>query len=124
VNRGIDDAGFSDLPWVSVFDPAANARALNSIQAEGFRAASELVDRFVRIARGGLNGTDWPTISSAPLNNQQRADIFGATDVAPLLKSWWSVIGQMLLEPRPKILLAPKNPSWTWRRSKPPVASS
>jgi hypothetical protein len=97
VNRGIDDAGFNDLPWVSVFDPAANARALNSIQAEGFRAASELVDRVVRIARGGLNGTDWPTISSAPLNNEQRADIFGATDVAPLLRSWWSVVGQMLL---------------------------
>jgi hypothetical protein len=97
VNRGIDDAGYNDLPWASVFDPASNARALNSIQAEGFRAASELVDRFVRIARSGLNGTDWPTVSSAPLNNEQRADIFGATDVAPLLRSWWSVVGQMLL---------------------------
>jgi hypothetical protein len=97
VNRGIDDANFDDLPWASVFDPAANARALNSIQAEGFRAASELVDRFVRLARGGLNGTDWPTISSAPLNNEQRADIFGATDVAPLIRSWWSVVGQMVL---------------------------
>jgi hypothetical protein len=110
VNRGIDDAGFSDLPWVSVFDPAANARALNSIQAEGFRAASELVDRFVRIARGGLNGTDWPTISSAPLNNEQRADIFGATDVAPLLKSWWSVIGQMLLGAEAQDSSGPEEP--------------
>ena len=97
MNRGIDDASFNDLPWTSVFDPAANARALNSIQAEGFRAASELVDRFVRIARSSLNGTDWPTISSAPLNNEQRADIFGATDVAPLIRSWWSVVGQIVL---------------------------
>jgi hypothetical protein len=97
VNRPIDDANFKDLPWASIFDPAANARTLNSIQAEGFRAASELVDRVVRIARGGLNGTDWPAISSAPLSNEQRADIFGATDVAPLLRSWWSVFGQMLL---------------------------
>jgi hypothetical protein len=97
VDREIDDASFNDLPWASVFDPAANARALNSIQAEGFRAASELVDRFIRIARGSLNGTDWPTISSAPLNNEQRADIFGATDVAPLIRSWWSVVGQIVL---------------------------
>ncbi len=97
MNRGIEDASFNDLPWASVFDPAANARALSSIQAEGFRAASELVDRLVRITGTGLNGTDWPTISTAPLTNEQRADIFGATDVAPLVRSWWSVVGQMLL---------------------------
>ena len=111
MNRGIDDAGFNDLPWVSVFDPAANARALNSIQAEGFRAASELVDRFVRIARGGLNGTGWPTISSAPLNNEQRADIFGATDVAPLIRSWWSVVGQMLLGADARNSSGPEEPA-------------
>jgi hypothetical protein len=97
VNRGMDDANFSDLPWASVFDPAANARAVSAIQADGFRAASELVDRLIRITRTGLNGTDWPTISTAPLTNEQRADIFGATDVAPLIRSWWSVLGQMLL---------------------------
>lgn len=97
MNGGIEDANFNDLPWASVFDPAANARALSSIQAEGFRAASELVDRLVRITRSGLNGTDWPTISAAPLTNEQRADIFGATDVAPLVRSWWSIVGQMLL---------------------------
>ena len=36
----------NDLPWASVFDSAANMRALSAIQADGFRAASELVDRF------------------------------------------------------------------------------
>ena len=39
-----------DLPWAAVFDPAVNVRALGEIQARGFRAASELVNRFVRIA--------------------------------------------------------------------------
>ena len=48
-NRGFNDDGtIDDLPWASVFDPAANARALSAIQAEGFRAASRIVNRFVR----------------------------------------------------------------------------
>ena len=42
-----------DVPWASVFDPAANLRALTTIQAEGFRAASEIVDRVVRWPRSG-----------------------------------------------------------------------
>ena len=37
-------------------------RALSAVQADGFRAASELVDRFVRIAAAGLNGNE----TSAP----------------------------------------------------------
>ena len=48
-SRGLgDDGTIDDLPWASVFDPAANARALSAIQAEGFRAASRIVDRFAR----------------------------------------------------------------------------
>jgi hypothetical protein len=42
-----DDGTVSDLPWASVFDAAANVRALGAVQAQGFRAASRLVDRFV-----------------------------------------------------------------------------
>ena len=51
---GDDDGSIADLPWASVFDPAANARALSAIQARGFRAASEVVDRFVRITERGF----------------------------------------------------------------------
>ena len=47
----------NDLPWASVFDSAANMRALSAVQADGFRAASELVDRFVRMAAAGLDGS-------------------------------------------------------------------
>jgi hypothetical protein len=45
-----DDGNVSDIPWASVFDPAMNIRALGEIQARGFRAATEIVDRFVRMA--------------------------------------------------------------------------
>jgi hypothetical protein len=45
-----DDGSVSDIPWASVFDPAMNIRALGEIQARGFRAATEIVDRFVRMA--------------------------------------------------------------------------
>jgi hypothetical protein len=97
VDRGTGNGSINDLPWASVFDPAANARALSAIQAEGFRAASEIVDRFARIATTGLNGKDRPTTSAEPLTNDQRADLFGATDIEPLIRSWWAMIGQLLL---------------------------
>jgi hypothetical protein len=45
-----NDASFSDIPWASVFDPALNIRALGEIQARGFRAATEVVNRFIRPA--------------------------------------------------------------------------
>jgi hypothetical protein len=48
--RGNDDGSVSDIPWASVFDPALNIRALGEIQARGFRAATEIVNRFVRMA--------------------------------------------------------------------------
>lgn len=51
-----EDASIADLPWASVFDPAANVRALSAIQARGFRAATEVVDRFVRMAARGFDG--------------------------------------------------------------------
>jgi len=103
VDRATGDGSINDLPWASVFDPAANARALSAIQAEGFRAASEIVDRFARIATTGLNGKDRPTTSAAPLTNDQRADLFGATDIEPLMRSWWVMIGQFLLGSAPHV---------------------
>jgi hypothetical protein len=103
VDRATGDGNINDPPWASVFDPAANARALSAIQAEGFRAASELVDRFVRVATNGFNGKDRSTPSATPLTNEQRADLFGATDIEPLIRSWWSMVGQFLLGATPRI---------------------
>ncbi|HTZ15590.1 MAG TPA: hypothetical protein VMC78_18590 [Mycobacterium sp.] len=45
-----NEANASDIPWASVFDPALNIRALGEIQARGFRAATEVVNRFIRPA--------------------------------------------------------------------------
>jgi hypothetical protein len=113
MDRGNGDGSTNDLPWASVFDPAANARALSAIQAEGFRAASELVDRFARIATTGIGGSDRPGTPAAPLSNDQRADFFGATDIEPLIRSWWSLVGQMLLGSNPPVTdsRAPVNPA-------------
>jgi hypothetical protein len=111
VDRGDGDGNINELPWASVFDPAANARALSAIQAEGFRAASELVDRFVRIAATGVGGNGRSggrsAPSAAPLTQDQRADLFGATDIEPLIRSWWSMVGQFLLGSAPRALDSP-----------------
>ena len=101
MDRGNGAGSLNDLPWASVFDPAANARALSAIQAEGFRAASAIVDRFARMATSSLNGSDQASTSSAPLTNEQRADLLGATDFEPLIRSWWSMLGQFLLGSAP-----------------------
>jgi hypothetical protein len=94
------DGPGDELPWASVFDSAANMRALSAIQSEGFRAASSLVDRFVRVATRGLDGR---AATSEPLSRDQRADLFGATDIEPLLRSWWALAGQLLLGADPRV---------------------
>lgn len=100
MDRATGDGSINDLPWASVFDPAANARAFSAIQAEGFRAASEIVDRFARMATTGLGGKDG---SATGLTTDQRADLFGATDIEPLIRSWWVMIGQFLLGSSPRV---------------------
>lgn len=60
-----DDGSLADLPWASVFDPAANARVLGSVQARGFRAATEVVNRFVQLADRGL-GDEPPSSETKP----------------------------------------------------------
>ena len=86
-----------DVPWASVFDPAANLRALTTIQAEGFRAASEIVDRVVRMAAQRPDGTERSARQATPMSAEQRADLLGATDVEPLIRSWWAMVGQFLM---------------------------
>jgi hypothetical protein len=90
--RGAGDGMNSDLPWSSVFDSAANMRALSAIQADGFRAASELVDRFVRMAATGLNRRE----PSAPQAGGEPTDLYGATGLEPFVTSWWAMVDQFL----------------------------
>ena len=82
-----DDGSIADLPWASVFDPTANVRALSAIQARGFRAATEVVDRLVKLTesepapdRNGHNGIPTPN---------------AGTDVDRMLATWQRLAGQL-----------------------------
>ncbi len=119
-SRGLgDDGTIDDLPWASVFDPAANARALSAIQAEGFRAASRIVDRFARaVGSAGSVGSAASGQSTAPpsdggvTNGHPGADTNGAAngddagaagvrEFERLTRAWWSTVGQFLLRSMP-----------------------
>ena len=96
-DRGFNDDGtIDDLPWASVFDPAANARALSAIQAEGFRAASRIVNRFVRAVEPK---------AEAPVSDTDRGDRSaggdGIQEFERLTRAWWSMAGQFLLRSLP-----------------------
>ncbi|WP_082690395.1 hypothetical protein [Mycobacterium sp. M26] len=92
-----DDGAIADLPWASVFSPTANARALSAIQAEGFRAASQLVDRFVRAVEAGARPTTNGHAETASPGREQSA----GPDLERLTRAWWSMFGQFLLGAAP-----------------------
>ncbi|BBZ45204.1 hypothetical protein [Mycobacterium parmense] len=94
MNDGVtNDGTISDLPWVSVFDPVANARALTAIQARGFSAATQLVDRFVRIAESAATGG---AAESAGSKAETTAAVGAGGDVDAMLTAWWSMFGRLL----------------------------
>ncbi len=102
--RSRDDGTIDDLPWASVFDPAANARALSAIQAEGFRAASRIVDRFVRAVESNAGGEaavprTEVTNGDGAVNGNGAAD--GLKEFERLTRAWWSMTGQFLLRSIP-----------------------
>jgi hypothetical protein len=104
-NRGFrDDGTIDDLPWASVFDPAANARALSAIQAEGFRAASRIVDRFVRAVESSTNGETTATEGDSTNGNAAangNGTVDGIKEFERLTRAWWSMTGQFLLRSIP-----------------------
>ena len=97
--RGNDDGNVSDIPWASVFDPALNIRALGEIQARGFRAATEIVNRFVRMT--GTNSVADRTDGEQAPSPEPAADPRGdrATpppDVDQVLQLWQRLAAQTL----------------------------
>jgi hypothetical protein len=91
VRAGDDDASMAELPWASVFDPAANARALSAIQARGFRAATEVVDRFVRLTERGFGAPIGPT-EETPFDGN---DSGGYPEIGRLVKSLQNAVSQL-----------------------------
>jgi len=83
-----NDANASDIPWASVFDPALNIRALGEIQARGFRAATEVVNRFIRPA-DTKSVTDSADSEQAP--SEQATPL---PDVDQVLQVWQRLAAQ------------------------------
>jgi hypothetical protein len=98
-DRGFNDDGtIDDLPWASVFDPAANARALSAIQAEGFRAASRIVNQFVRAVEPKAEASE-PNLDT--VTGDRSAPVDGIQEFERLTRAWWSMAGQFLLRSLP-----------------------
>ncbi len=92
VGRTVDDDGsIADLPWASVFDPAANVRALGAIQARGFRAASDVVDRFVRLTERGFGAMS----ASTPEGQHDGVDSATYPELGRVLASLQGVVSQL-----------------------------
>jgi hypothetical protein len=90
--RALDDDGsIADLPWAAVFDPAANVRALGAIQARGFRAATEVVDRFVRLAERSFGTARAPSSAT----ESEGVDPGSYPELGRILGSWQAVAGQL-----------------------------
>jgi hypothetical protein len=82
-----NDASVSKIPWASVFDPALNIQALGEIQARGFRAATEVVNRFIRMA-------DAKSVTDSANNKQAPGDQATPPDVDQVLQVWQRLAAQ------------------------------
>jgi hypothetical protein len=92
VNGGLgDDGGIADVPWASVFDPDLNMKAVSAIQARGFRAATEVVDRLIRAADRSTAATPSTAPGTEPQGEQPRSQ----PDVDRVLTSWQNMVGQL-----------------------------
>lgn len=90
-----NDGSVGEVPWATVFDPDVNMRALGEIQARGFRAASELVDRFVQSANKNGSGAEEPASSEPSVNgNGSKRDPAGF-DVGSFIRTFESVVGRL-----------------------------
>lgn len=94
-NGGPDgDGTIADIPWAAAFDPSVNVRALGEIQARGFRAASDVVDRFVRLANREVKRDEAPVTPPEP-EQPESADGRALPDVDQVLGAWQKLIGQV-----------------------------
>jgi hypothetical protein len=91
-----DDGSIADLPWAAVFDPAANARALSSVQARGFRAATEVVNRFVQLADDGFLGGQKPSAAADQTGEDANGTPTAAQAVDGVLSSWRKLADQLV----------------------------
>ncbi|OBF16147.1 hypothetical protein [Mycobacterium sp. ACS4331] len=91
-----DDGSIADLPWGAVFDPVVNARALSAVQARGFRAAREVVDRFITMATDLDSPAREPESESEQARTCADSSAQGGIDIERALGTWQSMIGQLV----------------------------
>lgn len=89
------EGALSDIPWAAAFDPAVNVRALGEIQARGFRAASSIVDRFVRMSRSTAPDAVADTTETSSKTTQSREQP-ALPDVEQVLAAWQKMLGQVV----------------------------
>jgi hypothetical protein len=110
VNRGVDDgAGIADVPWASVFDPDLNIKAIGAIQARGFRAATEVVDRLIKAADRGA-ATDKPSADSGEAKVEAERGS-GQPDVDRMMASWQKMVGQLAQSLRDSVVAPASGPT-------------
>jgi hypothetical protein len=98
INGGPQGEGtLSDIPWAAAFDPAVNVRALGEIQARGFRAASTIVDRFVRMSRPApSDGVADATETASSATQSPSPDRPALPDVDQVFAAWQKMLGQIV----------------------------
>jgi hypothetical protein len=84
-----DDGSIADLPWASVFDPDHNLRALNAVQARGFRAATDVIERLVNLAERDGDTTAVPSPSDAEQGG-------GPASVEQAVTAWQTMFTQLI----------------------------
>jgi hypothetical protein len=101
-DRGIaDDGSIADIPWAAVYDPAHNIRSFNTIQARGFRAATDVVERLIDMigqnGGGAAVGRLEPTSTEEQVNGLEQNN--GASmppTVERAVSAYQSVLAQLL----------------------------
>jgi hypothetical protein len=89
-----DDGAISEIPWSAAFDPSINIRALGEIQARGFRAASDVVDRFVNSSKRKAAADGAPVAETASQESQS-GDASALPGVDAVIGAWQTLIGQV-----------------------------
>ncbi|MFZ0834714.1 MAG: hypothetical protein WAM92_16900 [Mycobacterium sp.] len=87
-----DDGSIADIPWASAFDPDHNARALNAIQARGFRAATDVIERLLNLVeRDGV-----ATADPSPSSTEKVNGLSALPPVEDAVAAWQSALVQLV----------------------------
>jgi hypothetical protein len=113
--------GTSEVPWASVFDPDINLKAVGAVQQRGFRAATEVVNRLVRMTAQMTDGVaaevepNESACEDAQLGQTvdeagPAPDVDSRVDADRVLQSWQNLMGQFVGSIRGTVTQAVEDP--------------